>query len=411
MRKPDLWCLCHLLLYAAAMAQNFEGGFHFYMPPDSVASSKFLPEFPPAPIGSEDFVTVTPDGHFVVQGEPIRFFGANLTAGGAFPDKTEAPAIAVRLRRMGFNLIRFHHMDNPWSRESLFEWGQDTRHLNPNTLDRLDYLLSQLKANGIYANINLHVSRTFREQDGVADADSIWHYGKGVTLFDPQLISLQKEYAAQLLTHVNPYTGLRLVEDPVMAMVEITNENSLYPMWRAGVLKPYSQGGLLMYRHNALLDSLWHGYLREKYATTENLRESWNQGVSSGTDEIIDGGFEQSPTAAEWQLEVHAPAAAVVSRDATNPYAGQYAAHVNVRSGDGTGWHVQWKQINLTLLQDSIYVVRFAARSDGDRRLAIAVQKNGSPYTVFNSFTVPVTTSLMKAMLSSFFSKSHAWSR
>jgi len=43
--------------------------------------------------------------------------------------------------------------------------------------------------------MNLNVARQFNELDGVPDADSLIEFGKGVTLFDPQLITLQKEYA------------------------------------------------------------------------------------------------------------------------------------------------------------------------------------------------------------------------
>lgn len=392
LKKVTVSLFCFLLNIPAAYAQNFEDGFNFYMPPQDTVGSRFLPKFPAKPIGPLDLVSIDDASHFAINRAPIRFFGANLVADGAFPAKTQAPFIAGRLRNFGFNLVRFHHLDNSWSQGSLFEWGQDTRHLNPNTLDRLDYLLAQLKANGIYINMNLHVSRTFNIKDGVAGADSIWLFGKGVTIFDPQLIALQKEYASQLLTHVNPYTGLRLVDDPVMAMVEITNENLLYVMWVAGLLKPYARGGVLIQRHNALLDSLWHQYLRGKYGTTAALRQAWNQGDVSGSDQIQNGGFEQDSSLVNWQLELHSPATATASRDANKPYAGQYAAYVDVSVVDGTNWHVQWKQVNLTLKKDSVYTVIFAGRSDGNRPIFVAIQQNSSPYTFFTGTSFQLTT-------------------
>jgi hypothetical protein len=110
--------------------------------------------------------------------------------------------------------------------------------------------------------MNLHVSRTFNAQDGVPDGGAILNFGKGVTYFDPQLVELQKEYARQLLTHVNPYTGLALRDDPVMAMVEVTNENSLYRMWRDNSIHSQSEGGDFPSRHVQMLDQQWHEYLR-----------------------------------------------------------------------------------------------------------------------------------------------------
>ena len=40
------------------------------------------------------------------------------------------------------------------------------------------------------------------------------------------LITKEREYARDILSHVNPHTGLALKDDPVVAMVEINNENT-----------------------------------------------------------------------------------------------------------------------------------------------------------------------------------------
>jgi hypothetical protein len=324
-------------------AQNFTNGFNFNLPAQDTTSQKFLPQFSIKSISGNDFVSIDSDGHFSVAGKPIRFWGTNAVADGAFPTKTKALFIAGRLRKMGFNLVRFHHIDNPWSQGSLFVQGQDTRHFNPTTLDRLDKFIAELKKNGVYVNMNLHVSRTFNSKDGVADADSIPNFCKGVTIFDPQLIELQKEYARQLLTHTNSYTGLALTNDPVMAMVEIINENSLYRMWRDDKLKPLAQGGDLIMRHHQKLNDLWQNFLIQKYGTTDSLRHAWNKGVrSAGTDDqVYDGGFELDPLLRKWQLELHSPAQGAMGIEAANPYAGNLCGRVIVSQTDGVNWHVQ----------------------------------------------------------------------
>ncbi|NOY76793.1 MAG: glycoside hydrolase family 5 protein, partial [Calditrichaeota bacterium] len=162
------------VLGGQAAAQNFSGGFSFYLPPQDTTTQRFLPAFPAHLLQPDAFVEIDADGHFSVQGKRIRFFGTNAVTGGAFPNKSKAWFVAGRLRKMGFNLVRFHHMDNHWSTESLFIRGQGTRHLNPVTLDRLEKFIAELKRNGIYADINLHVSRTFETIDGVPDA-SRWY--------------------------------------------------------------------------------------------------------------------------------------------------------------------------------------------------------------------------------------------
>ena len=56
------------------------------------------------------------------------------------------------------------------------DWGQDSsiwdysykdrQHISTAQLDKLDYLVAQLKKQGVYVNLNLHVSRQFSEADG-----------------------------------------------------------------------------------------------------------------------------------------------------------------------------------------------------------------------------------------------------
>lgn len=378
---------------AILYSQNFTGGFNFYLPAQDITSQKFLPHFPLQPIVANDFVAIDAAGHFAVQNRPLRFFGVNCAADGAFPFTSKAWFIAGRLRKFGFNLVRFHHLDNPWSQESLFEWGKDTRHLNPLTLERLENFLAELKKNGIYANLNLHVGRTFNFRDGVPHADSLAEYAKGVTYFDPQLIALQKEYAKQLLTHVNPYTGLPLVNDPVMAMVEITNENSLYRWWREAKLQPYSSGGMLMVRHNALLDSLWQTALRKKYSTTANLQAAWNAGALNpgSTNQIRNGTFEGGPPSNGWIMELHTPAQAFMALSAEQPFAGQFCARIIVQRVDGTDWHIQWKQIALSVAKDSLYAVTFAGRADSTRPFSVTALRETSPWTYYGGQSFVLT--------------------
>jgi hypothetical protein len=94
-------------------------------------------------------------------------------------------------------------------------------------MDREDYFLSEMEKRGIYIDFNLLVGRPFTEADGVRDAKLLHEGAKGTSFFDARLIELQKEYARQLLTHVNPYTRLSYADDPAVAIVEINNENAI----------------------------------------------------------------------------------------------------------------------------------------------------------------------------------------
>ena len=181
---------------------------------------------------------------------------------------------------------------------------------------------------------------TFNSMDGVPDADSLRDYGDGVNYFDPQFLALHKEYAQQLLTHTNPYTGKSLVNDPVMAVIEITNENSLYRYWRGGELKPFAGGGILTIRHTKMLDSLWVSYLISKYSNTSALANAW--GSSSGMNELVNGTFEDTPPLTGWAMETQPSASASVFQDPIEKNSGTYSAKIIVSLSDGTDWHVQW---------------------------------------------------------------------
>jgi len=187
-----------------------------------------------APAGKDGFIAVK--GPHLVKPDSSRFriWGVNICSQACFPDKADAIAMADQLARMGFNCIRFHYFDSQWS--PLFDKSSDnTRSLNEDALDRMDFFISELKKRGIYVNLNLNVARAYREGDGVRDY-KLLGFAKGSTWFNPQLLMLQKEYARQLLTHMNQYTGKTYCNEPCIATVELLNENSLLTAWLQGRL-------------------------------------------------------------------------------------------------------------------------------------------------------------------------------
>ncbi len=165
-------------------------------------------------------------------GERVRFWGMNVTGATCTPSREDADFLAGLFARLGINRVRFHHMDATWGRIFPRD-GDSTRQVDADARDRLGYFVAALKAKGIYSNINLNVGREYRPGDGVKDHETLG-YGKGPTLFDPHLITLQKEYARQLLSWRNPHTGLTFAEDPAVCTVEVLNENSLLEAWANG---------------------------------------------------------------------------------------------------------------------------------------------------------------------------------
>lgn len=209
--------------------------FPFVMPWDDASSGTLTDAsyLNAKPAGVNGFI-VPKGSHFVESGtgRRVRFLAINFSEQQAFPAHVDAEKIAAHLANQGYNLICLQHVDNNWGSSSgtLIDASfPDHQHLNPSHFETLDYLLAQLKKKGIYFNINLHVSRQFTAADGFpASVSRIpFSFDKRVDEYDRRMIALQKSYARDLLTHVNPYTGLADTADPAMAVVEINNENSL----------------------------------------------------------------------------------------------------------------------------------------------------------------------------------------
>ncbi|MEO8623764.1 MAG: hypothetical protein ABI625_21975 [bacterium] len=184
-----------------------------------------------APAGKHGFVRVQ-GGHLVKpNGARLRLWGVHLTdwsrGSVLLPPKEDIPMWAGTLARYGVNCVRLHFIDLDAPRGIIAAGGTDSRSLDPQQLDRLDFLVSELKKRGIYVDLNLNVGRSYKAGDGVQDFDKI-RWGKGLVLFDPRLIELEKEYAKQILTHLNPYTKNEYRNEPSVAIVEILNENGLW---------------------------------------------------------------------------------------------------------------------------------------------------------------------------------------
>ena len=294
----------------------------------SPADVRFLLD---APAGKRGFIGVS-GGHLATpDGTRFRFWGVNLagwTRGSALlPPHHDAEVYASTLASLGVNCVRFQFLDlsdaqrartgggraagaaggggaagaggagaparqgaptaqqrpvggEPQRPAGLIDGSRDdTSTMNPEQLDRLDYLVYQLKLNGIYTNFNLNVGRVYKSGDKVQDS-SLIGVAKAVTYFDPRLVELQKDYARQLLTHNNPYTKTTYADEPAIAIVEIVNENSVLEFWQRDWFRgnltpggPRLQLDLTPY-HKKLLTTLYNAWLAKTYpaATLARIR-------------------------------------------------------------------------------------------------------------------------------------------
>ncbi len=277
---------------------------------DSGADVRFLLD---GPAGKYGFIEAR-DGHlYRPDGKRFRCWGVNLTGwtvgGEEIPSHKDAETYANAMARLGVNCVRMHFLDRPDTESKVRNEGgprgtgagpfthgprglirgdvDNSRELNPERLERLDYWFAQLKKNGIYVDFNLNVGRIFKPGDNVPDVEMIGN-AKAFTYFGPELVALQKEYAKQLLGHLNPYTNLRYADDPAVVIVEVVNENSLLEFWMRNWFRGEREKGKTNYQldmtpyYQALLIKLYNEWLAKNRTAAQIAQLRTMAGVAAG---------------------------------------------------------------------------------------------------------------------------------
>ena len=236
-----------------------------------------------APCGIYGRVVVGKTGKFEFEkkpGVPIRFKGTNLRLANRFPVDNEvvdpsAPKVVgelVRdhedideyvkiLKKQGYNAVRWRpamrgkaEYDAPYQ-------------LKPEIQDMYDYYVYALKREGIYIFYYL-----CSNDDG--SPDFRWDERQTIKikmmLGDKQVRENWRKLAKMQLEHVNPYTGMALKDDPVVATLEYWNEFEQGP-------KKYDS---LTAEGKELLTRKFKEFIKNKYGTIEKFLEDnkkWKQ--------------------------------------------------------------------------------------------------------------------------------------
>ncbi len=210
-------------------------------------------------------------------GTPAKFWGVNIQAGALFSTQDDLiVSHAKHLARSGVNLVRLHHHDSPWVNPNIFGIrGQRTAQIDPQAMRKIDKWVAALRAEGIYIWLDLHVGRLVTPQDNGSYLSELYegkHGGdlRGYNYVNPAIKQLMQEFAAQYLTHVNPYTGYSYATDPAVVAVLISNENDLVSHFAQRLLpgKGTDQHARLYIRlaeqfaarHDLNPDDVWQGW-------------------------------------------------------------------------------------------------------------------------------------------------------
>ena len=372
MRTLTILFLLLGFLHSSAHAENTSPFFPFVVSYETPENAANVSKYIDAPAGKHGFIRCEGEVFVNDEGE-IRFWGTNLSGTANFPTHEMAERIAARMAKFGYNCVRLHWMD-AWD---IFGGWNPKNHtdFDPERIDRLDYLVYCLKKHGIYVNVNLHVARWLDDRDGFPHRDQRPTYDKGVGNYYPPMIEKQKEYARMLLTHVNPYTKLSYVDEPAVAMVEISNEDSIMTEWLN--LWGEKRFDEMPDPYMAELRRQWNDWLATKYGSTEAMLKAWNITNEPLGEEFLKGGDFKEPFKIDgktwyWQTDE------IVDCDAT---VGDNMLRMNVRKLGGVSYVPQIGYRRFTVEKGKPYTLSFRMRADHAHRVHMSVSMDHEPWS------------------------------
>ncbi|MDO4575686.1 MAG: hypothetical protein Q4D98_10795 [Planctomycetia bacterium] len=352
-----------LLAATTVTAQEPAPLFPFLISYDAPDNASNVAHFLSAPAGKGGFLRVK-EGRFADDNGFVRLHATNLTGPANFPTHEQSDKLAARLARFGINCVRLHYFDAgygtfkfpaiPGIFKGTSAWSDAPQlpEFDPERRDRQDYLIAALKKRGIYVNMNLHVARN----------------PKGLDIFDPTLIALQKEYAKILMSRVNPYTGLAYADEPAIAVVEINNENALFNNYRGGMCDGMSQ------KYKDELSRQWNAWLKKKYASSDALVAAWEWKLKPLCDEQIPEGEFNDGTVLDkkvWKLEAEQTGAKMSVEDGR--------LKLSVEKAGGQYFPKLFRTVNIK--KGEVYTLTFAMRRvdgpSGQLGLAVADAEMG----------------------------------
>ena len=240
--------------------------------PDNITNVRTWAGVESGPAGKDGFILSVNDHFEDETGHERRFIGTNIGMTGCFPDHASSDKLAVELSRYGINIVRMHYVSHRTP-----EGGYPVKNsfIEPVQLERFDYLFAKLKEQGIYVYFQLNIARKFSGANGFENASKLPKYKNGVDNFNYNMIQLQKRFHKEILTHINPYTGLAYKDDPAIAMLELANENSIVNVWFDTRYK-FTE---LVEPYKSQIKEMWNDWLTRKYGDTGALKQAWLDGV------------------------------------------------------------------------------------------------------------------------------------
>lgn len=353
-------------------ARAADDRFPFVIPGDDASRSiTNFASLSSRPAGAEGFVRIK-DGHFFTDTGRVRFWGVNTCFAANFPEKADATKVAAHLAKLGVNAVRMHHHDTAPAPRGIWAPVADGRRpLSPEQLDRQDFFLHELHRHGIYVNLNLHVGRELTAAEG-AHRDELPYsvrMDKYLLYFMPSMKAALKQFCRDYLAHHNPYRKLRRTEDPGIALIEITNENSfskLGPGIAAGLPEPY----------RGEFQRQWNAWLQRHYASSDALQKSWSGGNEPAGPVVADSAAWREDLGA-WRVKQtrESPVRTTFGQPGPRPDLPALRMEPAGSASELSAQEIQYP--NLKLEPGKMHTLTFWVRADGPRPLFVDVSNAG----------------------------------
>jgi hypothetical protein len=194
-----------------------------------------------------------------------RLFCASSPYGieNGFPDRAKADDYARQLRLHGYNLARFHFVDKVLMNRRTRDFDFDLEQL-----DRFHYFLAALKREGISWMMDGLTSWNAAYGDVGGDRWVKKRNVKAGVYYDPEQRKHWEQLVQRILGSRNPYTGIRILDDPALYGVILVNEGGL--------------NHIVSLDPDPGLDRLFQQWVVARYRTVETARNAWGMYAPKG---------------------------------------------------------------------------------------------------------------------------------
>ncbi len=226
---------------------------------DAVLDLRYLNE---KVAGSHGFIKPSADGNsFVAEdGTPMRFWGGSQYAQREMSmDKLKD--YAQFLAKRGVNIVRVHSGLQPKKA------GSKVTDVDEKELDEIFKLVAAMKTAGIYTIISPFWGTSTHIQASWGTLAKTGSSAEPLLFIDPALQTGYRAWLKELYNRPNPYNGVKLADEPAVAIIQLQNENSLL-FWTMSAISN-SPAEMENFR------TLFANFLKKKYGSLDKARAAW----------------------------------------------------------------------------------------------------------------------------------------